>query len=155
VRRAVLAILSAAAIACQQAPAPTAATPAPVCSAGNGNGTLICIDGNGNTVTITAPATPTPTPSSSPKCIQNAAPLYTENVVIAGRGLVASQPMAAYIDALAANLKAAGFRVAMAPAVSPDEIAVGISGFSETFDVWRADGTPHVLYIETCTPGKF
>lgn len=152
--------LVASIIACGQGtePLPLPAAPkAPQCSAGNG-GTLICIDGNGNVITINPAPTPTPAPTpSSPTCSKGI-PIYQEIVVQAGVGIPASQSQASYIAALVAAIKAAGFLVTSGGLLPSDEIALKTSAtapFSETYDVWRADNTPQVLYQETCTPARF
>lgn len=136
---------------------PPAAPTAPQCSAGNG-GTLICIDGNGNVITINPAPTPTPAPTPSTPSCSKGIPIYQEIVVQAEVGIPTSQSQASYITALVAVIKAAGFLVTSGGLLPSDEIAVKTSAtatFSETYDVWRADNTPQVLYQETCTPPRF
>lgn len=140
-----------------EAPVLQAAPTQPQCTAGNG-GVQICIDGNGNVVTINPAGTPTPTPTpSSPNCSKGI-PIYQEIVVQAEVGIPATQSQASYMAALVAKLKTAGFLSTMGGLLPSDEIAIKTSAtapFSETYDVWRADNTPHVLYQETCTPARF
>lgn len=134
----------------------------PQCTATAVAGTLICIDGNGNVIYIGAP-TPTPTPSGSPSataCNAEPSSIYSDNVVNAGRGIVPSSTTAAampgYIIQLRAAIEKGGFKTTSGGTLPSDEIAVKITdALSETFDVWRADNVPQVLYQETCRPARF
>lgn len=152
--------LSLAIAACGQGAqtVPLAAAPTqPQCAAGNG-GTLICVDGNGNVITVNPAPTATPTATPSTPSCSKVTPLYQEIVVAAEVGIPAKQAQTAYIAALVIALKSAGFLVSTGGLLPSDELAIKTSPtapFSETYDVWRADNTPQVLYQETCNPARF
>lgn len=111
--------------------------------------------GTGNSVTQNPAPTVTPTPSTALSCSKGI-PRYEQNLIIAERDIPANQAMASYMLALSAALKRDGFQVSIGGTLPADELAVKISdAFSETYDVWRADNTPQVLYQETCTPARF
>lgn len=150
--------LSAALWGCGDAPVAPDTVPMakpPQCSAAGTTGVQICIDGNGNVVKINPVATPTPTPAVVPVC-GPAVPLFQENVVQASKNVVSGQTMLSHIAAVSANLRSVGFSVSIGGTLPNDEIALKISDtLSETYDLWRADNTPQVLYQETCTPARF
>ena len=134
------------------APTPSPVTTTTATQSGCGN-----IQGNGNTVNCNT-ATPTPAPSSNlPQCFRGV-PVYEHNVTLAQFGLPAGQTPAAFLVALSLSLKNIGFQVTTGGALPPDEIAIKIVGFSETYDVCKGVLTtcePQVLYMETCNPARF
>lgn len=122
----------------------------------------ICGDGNGS-VNNPPASTPAPTPGAS-SCEQREVHYYETIVVQALARVPPRQAMDAHIASLASLIRGAGLQVQTFAANSPDtvsrdEIAVKASnGFSETYDVWQGDftaGSPHVLYIQTCSPARF
>lgn len=117
------------------------------------NGTSCSAQGTGNTVICTT-ATPSPSPSV-PKCAKDT-PRYQENMVQAEAGLISSQSRASYLVALTLALQRSGFKVSSGGTLPDDQIALKASDlFSETYDFWREDNTPHVLYETTCSPSIF
>lgn len=133
----------------------TAPTPAPVPSNSASQSGCGNIQGNGNTVNCNTVPTPTPTPAGSGSTCFKEEPLYQQNVVIAESRIQPGQSQASYLSALVVALKAAGFKVFSGKPLSEDEISVKLSDFSETYDFWRSDNTPQVLYLETCRPAIF
>lgn len=145
------AFLAAALASCSNEPV----TPAGPSATQNGCGN---VQGNGNTTYCnTATPTPTPTPGSGAAC-SKVAPVYQEIVVQAEVGIPPDQSQASYIAAVVTKIRAAGFLVTSGAPIPSDEIALKTSSsalFSETYDVWRADNTPQVLYQQTCRPPIF
>ena len=131
---------------------PTAPTPAQPTSTSSQTNATCSAQGTGNTV-YCVPASPSPTPAT-PKCTK-AEPEYQENMVRALASIPSGQTLETLFVALQAALTKAGFKSWRGGTLSSDEIAVKIDGFSETYDFYRADGTPQVLYLLTCTPPLF
>lgn len=106
-------------------------------------------------IQITVTATPSPSPSpNSYKCFKDV-PVYQEIMVQVTAGIQPNQTQASYGLALVSGLNKLGFKTSTSGLPS-DEVAIKIvDGFSETYDWWRADNTPHVLYQETCNPARF
>ncbi len=152
--KAAVAVLAAlVAYACGTGATADVTAPTNICTV-TGAGATICGSGS---ITITLPAaTPTPaTGGGAPSCGKGI-PAYEQNLIIAEQGIPAAQSMETYIVALTSALTKVGFKVGTGNGLPGDEIAVKITdSFSETYDVWRADGTPQVLYQATCSPARF
>lgn len=128
---------------------PNVATDACVATATNGSNAAC-----GNIqITVTSTPTPSPTPKTY-KCFKDV-PVYQEIMVQVMAGIQPNQSQGSVATAMLLALNKLGFKTTISN-LPNDEIAIKIiDDFSETYDWWRADNTPQVLYQETCNPARF